>query len=445
MKKSDETNCKVVLGPEEIPKEYYNILPDLPAPLEPYLGPDGNPVDPAALERLFPKELIRQEMSADRFIPIPVEVRELLARVGRPTPLQRAFGLERALKTPARIYFKNEGSLFTGSHKINTALAQAYYNAKEGTERLSTHQGKRRLSTETGAMQWGTALALACSLFDLDCEVFAVADSYRSKPGRRTMIELFGGHLHSSPSNLTKAGKTALAQDKNHPGSLGIAISEAVEFAVSNEGTKYSLGSVLNHVLMHQSVIGLEVIKQLKLFDEREPDYFIGCFGGGSNFSGFAYPALGLKLRSKAFKESEFRAVEPAEVPSLTKGKYVYDHGDTAGYTPKMMMYSLGKDFLPPPIMAGGLRYHGAAPSSSLLVNEGAIKPVAYPESEVFEATMLFAKNEGLIPAPESSHAICDAIALARQAKKSNEEHVIVFNLSGHGFLDLSGYQNKLP
>ncbi|VVC02735.1 Tryptophan synthase beta chain 2 [Candidatus Burarchaeum australiense] len=440
------------MSEEEIPKQYYNILPDLPRPLDPYLGPDGAPVKPEQLEAIFPKELIRQEMSGERFVAIPEEVRGLLARVGRPTPLQRAVGLEKRRGTPARIYYKNEGSLFTGAHKINTAIAQAYYNAREGTERLATHQGKgakdksgkRRLSTETGAMQWGTALALACSLFELECEVFAVADSFNSKPGRRTLIELFGAKLHSSPSPVTEAGRRALAQNRNHPGSLGIAISEAIELAVSDERTKYSLGSVLNHVLLHQTVIGQEVIEQLKLFDEREPDYFIGCFGGGSNFAGFAYPALGLKLQRKAFRESEFRAVEPAEVPSLTAGEYRYDHGDTAGYTPKMKMYSLGKDTVPARIMAAGLRYHGAAPSASLLVNEGKVKAIARPEAEVFEAMRLFSLSEGLVPAPESSHAIADAVALALEAKRKNEERVIVFNLSGHGFLDLQSYQEKL-
>ena len=443
----------MVLGEKEIPKKYYNILADLPRPLDPYLGPDGQPVKPEMLEAIFPKELIRQEMSAERYVSIPEEVRSLLARVGRPTPLQRAFGLGRKLGTAARIYYKYEGALFTGSHKINTAIAQAYYNAKEGAERITTHQaGKRtegrgmgrRLSTETGAMQWGTALALACSLFELECEVFAVADSFRSKPGRRTLIELFGAKLHSSPSRLTKAGRAALAQDPKHPGSLGIAISEAIELAVSDERTKYSLGSVLNHVMLHQTVGGQEVIEQLKRFDEREPDYFTACFGGGSNFGGFAYPALGLKLQKKAFRDTEFRAVEPAEVPSLTKGEYRYDHGDTAGYTPKMRMYTLGKDTLPARIMAGGLRYHGASPTASLLVNEGAVKAVAYAEQKVFEAVKLFSLSEGLVPAPESAHAIADAVELAREAKQKGEEKVIVLNLSGHGFLDLQSYQEKL-
>ena len=276
------SGCKALLDDNERPKKYYNILPDLPRQMDPYLGGDGNPISPEDMLGIFPMELIRQEMSTERYMPIPDEVNEILGRVGRCTPLQRARGLEKKLKTPARIYFKNEGSLFTGAHKINTAIAQAYYNMKDGAETVTTHQGKRKLTTETGAMQWGTALSLACSLFDLKCQVFAVADSFNTKPGRRTMIELFGAQLHSSPSPLTKVGREALKQAKDHPGSLGIAISEAIELAAADDKTKYSLGSVLNHVLTHQSVIGLEVIEQLKAFDEREPDYFTACFGGGS-------------------------------------------------------------------------------------------------------------------------------------------------------------------
>jgi len=426
---------KILLDEEDVPKDFYNVLPDLPRKLEPPLHPaTKEPVPPEAFYSLFPKEIVRQEMSDERFIAVPAEVREALLRMGRPSPLFRARRLERYLKTPARIYFKHEGLNPCGSHKPNTAIAQAYYNMKEGVERLAT---------ETGAGQWGTALSYATMLFGLECEVFMVKVSFSQKPYRKTMMEAYGAKVHASPSAKTNFGKKVLEENPDHPGSLGIAISEAIESVVSDKSgkSKYSLGSVLNHVMLHQSVIGQEVAKQLEIAGEK-PDYAIGCIGGGSNFGGFAFPLYYEKKKGK--NNCEFIAVEPTSCPSTTKGKYCYDFGDTAGMTPLLKMYSLGKDFVPPKIHAGGLRYHGMAPTVSLLVAEKKVKPVAYGQKEVFDAGVLFARTEGIIPAPESSHAIKAAIDVALECKKRSEAKVIVFNLSGHGLLDLGGYEDYL-
>jgi len=418
------------LTPDEMPKRWYNILPDLPEPLAPPLNPaTKKPISPSDLERLFPKALIAQEMASDNYISIPDEVLQGYMMVTRPSPLQRAVGLEKALKTPAKIYFKREDLSPTGSHKTNTSLAQAYYNMKEGVENLTT---------ETGAGQWGAALSLACSHFGLGCKVFMVRASYDQKPYRREMMRVYGAEVNPSPSNLTEFGKKMLAKDPKHPGSLGIAISEAMEMALRDGKTKYSLGSVLNHVMLHQTIIGEETLLQFQKLDEK-PDYMIGCVGGGSNFAGFTFPAIGQKLKKKL--DTEFIAVEPTSVPSLTDGKYEYDFGDTAGMTPLLMMYTLGHDFVPSPIHAGGLRYHGAAPTVSLLVNKKVVRPVAYQQKEVFTAAMMFARAEGIIPAPETSHAIKAAVDLALEAKRKNEKKIIALNFSGHGLLDLGGYQ----
>ncbi len=421
---------KVILDPEEMPKEWYNILPDLPKPLPPPLNPaTKEPVKPEELEPIFPKALIKQEMSTERWIRIPEEVLEVY-RLWRPTPLIRAKRLEEALKTPAKIYYKYEGTSPPGSHKPNTAVAQAYYNMKEGVERLTT---------ETGAGQWGSALSFATRLFDLKCTVYMVKISYQQKPYRRILMETWGGEVIPSPSNRTESGRKVLEQDPDSPGSLGIAISEAVEDAAKNENTKYSLGSVLNHVLMHQTIIGLEVKKQLESIDEK-PDILIGCVGGGSNFAGLTYPFI------KDAKKEGIRiiAVEPAACPTLTAGKYDYDFGDTAGLTPLLKMYTLGHTFVPPPIHAGGLRYHGDAPTLSLLYAEGLIEAVAVKQIPTFEAGVLFARTEGIIPAPESNHAIRVAIDEALKAKETGEEKTIVFNLSGHGYFDLAAYDDFL-
>uniref|UniRef100_A0A7J3X667 Tryptophan synthase beta chain n=1 Tax=Thermofilum pendens TaxID=2269 RepID=A0A7J3X667_THEPE len=422
---------KYTLSEDELPKAWYNVLPDLPEPPPPPLNPaTGDPLPPEAFERLFPRELVKQEFSGERFIPIPEELLEVY-RLWRPTPLIRAEKLERALKTPARIYYKYEGVSPPGSHKPNTALAQAYYNAREGVERLTT---------ETGAGQWGSALAFATNLFGLKCTVYMVRASYEQKPYRRVLMHLWGAEVVPSPSPRTEAGRRILERDPNHPGSLGIAISEAIEDAVSHEGTKYSLGSVLNHVLLHQTIIGLEAVRQMEEAEDF-PDYVVGCVGGGSNFAGLAYPFYHLKVSGKAPKDTRFIAVEPTACPSMTKGVYTYDFGDTARLTPLLKMYTLGHDYVPPPIHAGGLRYHGAAPTLSLLVKHGLFESVAYNQVEVFEAAALFARTEGFVPAPESAHALKAVVDLALEAKRRNEETVILFNLSGHGLLDLQAYQ----
>jgi len=420
----------VHLSKDELPTSWYNILPDLPVQLPPPLDPaTQQPMSPLKLERIFAKELIRQEVSSESSIRIPEEVLEAYRSIGRPTPLMRAKRLEELLDTPAEIYFKNESVNPGGSHKINTALAQAYYNRKEGVERLVT---------ETGAGQWGSALALSTTFFGMKCGVYMVRVSYEQKPGRRVMMETWGAKVLPSPSNNTRFGRELLAKHPNHPGSLGVAISEALEDTFSRDDTRYSLGSVLNHVLLHQTIIGQEAKKQLASLD-RYPDIIIGCIGGGSNFAGASYPFLQDKLRGKN-TETRYVAVEPKATPSTTRGVYAYDYGDTAGLTPLLKMYTLGHDYIPPPIHAGGLRYHGKAPSLSLLVNRGIVEPKAVHQTEVFEAGSLFASATGIIPAPESSHAIRVAIDEALECKRTGEKKTIFFNLSGHGLLDLSAY-----
>ncbi len=413
-----------------VPEFWYNIIPDLPKPLPPPLLPDGRIPPKGMFERLFARSLVEQEFSEERFIRIPDVVRDTLISLGRPTPLVRARRLEELLGTRARIYYKYEGVLPTGSHKVNTAVAQAYYNKVEGVERLST---------ETGAGQWGSALSLAGALFNIKVRVFMVRSSYEQKPYRRVLMELYGAEVIPSPSRLTKAGLSILEKEPDHPGSLGIAISEAIEDVLSDEKARYSLGSVLNHVLLHQTIIGLEVTKQLEEFGEELPDYVIGCVGGGSNYAGLAYPLLRFKLSGKR-KDMIFIAVEPKACPSLTRGIYTYDYGDTARLTPLLKMYTVGHRYKVPPIHAGGLRYHGDAPSLCLLVSEGYIEARAYNQTEVFAAGTLFAKTEGIVPAPESAHAVKAAIDIALEAKRRGESPVIVFNLSGHGLLDLQGY-----
>ena len=415
-----------------LPDKWYNILPDLPEPLPQPRKPDGSIVTPKDLEPIFPRALIEQEMSTERWIPIPEEVRRIYLEMGRPTPLFRARRLEEALDTPAKIYYKYEGVLPTGSHKINTALAQAYYNKLEGT---------RRLTTENGAGQWGSALALAGAVFGLKVRVYMVKVSYMQKPYRRIVMQTYGAEVIPSPSPYTEAGRRILEQDPDNPGSLGIAISEAIEDALKHPDTKYSLGSVLNHVLLHQTVIGLEAKKQMEELGEY-PDVVIGAVGGGSNYAGLSYPFVYDRLRGKT--ETEFIAVEPRAAPSMTRGEYRYDFGDTAGLTPLLKMHTIGHRYVPPPIHAGGLRYHGVAPTMSILVKHGIIKPIAYKQTEVFEAAVFFARTEGIIPAPESAHAVKAAIDAALEAKKQGEKKVILFNLSGHGLLDLKGYEDYL-
>jgi tryptophan synthase beta chain len=421
---------RYILDAEYIPRRWYNIVPDLPEKLAPPLNPATmEPVKPEELEPIFPKALIAQEVSENRWIRIPEEVLEVY-RLYRPTPFIRAERLERALKTTAKIFYKYEGVSPPGSHKPNTAIAQAYYNMKEGVEMLTT---------ETGAGQWGSALAFATNLFGLKCRVFMVKASYEQKPYRRILMETWNAEVIPSPSKMTESGRRILEKDPDCPGSLGIAISEAVETAIKNENAKYSLGSVLNHVLLHQTVVGLEVKKQMELLDLK-PDMMIGCVGGGSNFAGFCYPFV----RDAMKGEMELIAVEPKACPTLTAGEYRYDYGDTAKLTPLLLMYTLGHEFIPPPIHAGGLRYHGDAPSLCLLVKLGIIKPIAVSQRPVFEAGVLFARTEGILPAPESAHAIKVVIDKAIEAKKTGEEKVIVFNLSGHGYFDLKAYEEFL-
>ncbi len=391
------------------------------------MGPDS------ILFKIFPKELLRQETSTERWIPIPEEVREIY-RMWRPTPLFRARRLERMLKTPARIYFKYEGVSPTGSHKPNTAVAQAYFNMREGIERLTT---------ETGAGQWGSALAFGCAMFDMKATVYMVRVSYDQKPHRRTLMELFGAEVYPSPSTNTEFGRRILKEDPDNPGSLGIAISEAIEDSLRDEKAKYSLGSVLNHVLTHQTVVGQEAKKQLEALDEY-PDVVYGCIGGGSSFSGLFWPFYYDKVAGKAPKDVRFVAVESTACPSVSKGVYMYDHGDTARLTPLMKMHTLGHDFIPPPIHAGGLRYHGMAPTLCLLANEGIVEVEAYNQVEVFEAASMFVRAEGILPAPEPAHAIRAAINEALRCRKTGEEKVILFLLCGHGHFDMMGYRKFL-
>lgn len=422
---------KVVLPESELPKAWYNILADLPSPPPPPLHPGTKqPVGPADLEPLFPREIILQEVSTERWIEIPEPVREVY-RLWRPTPLIRARRLEAALQTPARIYYKYEGTSPAGSHKPNTAVAQAFYNKQAGV---------RRLTTETGAGQWGSALAMACSMFGLQCTVYMVRVSYQQKPYRRVLMETWGAEVVPSPSERTRAGRSIREQNPDSPGSLGIAISEAVEDAATHEDTKYSLGSVLNHVLLHQTVIGLEAKRQMELVDDY-PDVVIGCIGGGSNFAGLSFPFLQDKLQGRKVRVV---AVEPTACPTLTKGRYLYDFGDTARMTPLVKMYTLGHTFVPPGIHAGGLRYHGDAPTVCLLYDQGAIEAVAYSQNAVFEAAVTFARTEGIPPAPESAHAVRKAIDEALACREAGESKAILFNLSGHGHFDLAAYEEYL-
>jgi tryptophan synthase beta chain len=422
---------KILLSEREMPTAWYNIQPDLPAPLAPPINPrTGKPVGPADLAPIFPMELIKQEVSGERYIEIPEEVRQIY-RLWRPTPLYRARRLEKELGTPARIYYKNESFSPAGSHKPNTAVAQAYYNKQEGV---------KRICTETGAGQWGSALAFACCLFGLECTVYMVKVSYEQKPYRRILMETWGARVHPSPSKLTQSGRGILAQDPESPGSLGMAISEAVEDAATHDDAKYSLGSVLNHVLLHQTVVGQEAKAQLALVEEF-PDVIVGCVGGGSNFAGVAFPFVKDKLKGK---EIEIIACEPEACPTLTRGLYRYDYGDTARLTPLLKMYTLGHTFVPDPIHAGGLRYHGDAPLLCLLVSKGVIEARAYHQLPTFEAAMTFARTEGLLPAPETAHCLRAGIDEALKCKETGEEKCILIAYSGHGFFDLGAYEKYL-
>jgi len=424
---------RFTLNESDLPKFWYNVMADSPVAPNPVLRPDTlEPVTPDFLNVLFPMELIMQEVSTEQYIEIPEEVREIY-KLYRPTPLLRARRLEKALGTPAHIYYKYEGVSPAGSHKPNTAIPQAFYNKKEGT---------KALTTETGAGQWGSALAMACQMFDLDLEVYMVKVSYQQKPYRRILMETYGAQVFASPTDRTNFGRALLEQDPDNPGSLGIAISEAVEVAATSGGAKkYSLGSVLNHVLMHQSVIGEEALKQMDMAGEY-PDVVIGCTGGGSNFAGIAYPFLRENLKNG--QRTRLLAVEPSASPSFTKGTFTFDYGDSAKMGPVVKMYTLGHDFVPPSIHAGGLRYHGMSPSMSAFVDAGLIDAVAVPQKSTFEAAVSFAKAEGILPAPESAHAIRSAIDEALDAKEKGEKRVILFNLSGHGHFDLSAYESYL-
>ncbi|MFI0407792.1 TrpB-like pyridoxal phosphate-dependent enzyme [Actinomadura sp. 3N508] len=422
---------KILLDESRLPRRWYNVVPDLPAPPPPPLHPaTREPLGPADLAPLFPMDLIEQEVTTERYVDIPEDVREVY-RLWRPTPLIRAHRLERALGTPARIYVKYEGVSPVGSHKPNTAVPQAYYNAR---------QGVRRLTTETGAGQWGSALAFACAQFALDCEVWMVRASYDQKPYRRSMMQLYGAKVHASPSPLTASGAKILADDPDSPGSLGIAISEAVESAAP-EDTRYALGSVLNHVLMHQTVIGEEALEQLASVGD-VPDLIVGCTGGGSNFAGLFFPFLREKLAGRM--DPVVRAVEPEACPSFTRGRYAYDFGDTAGLTPLLKMHTLGHDFVPDPIHAGGLRYHGMAPLLSHMYELGLFEAEAKPQRECFEAGLLFARTEGIIPAPEPTHALAAAVEEARRCVETGEPKVILTALCGHGHLDMAAYDRFL-
>jgi tryptophan synthase beta chain len=427
------TQIRFSLHETDIPKYWYNINADSPVSPEPVLHPQTlEPVTPDFLSVLFPMELIHQEISTERYIEIPTEVRDLY-KLWRPTPLIRAMRLEKFLGTPAHIYFKYEGTSPVGSHKANTAIAQAFYNKTSGT---------KALTTETGAGQWGSALAMACSFFDLNLEIYMVKVSYNQKPYRRYLMETYGAHVYASPTERTEYGKSIIQDDPENPGSLGIAISEAVEVAAKSGGVKkYSLGSVLNHVLLHQTVIGQEAIKQMDLAGEY-PDVVIGCVGGGSNFAGIAYPFLHENLTNA--RQTRLLAVEPNATPSLTRGKYTFDYGDTAKMAPVVKMHTLGHNFVPPPIHAGGLRYHGMAPSICSLYDAGYLQAIAVPQLATFQAAIQFAQTEGIVPAPESAHAIRAAIDEALDAKMKGDSRVILFNLSGHGDYDMGAYQAYL-
>jgi len=419
---------KFLLSEDDLPRSWYNIISDLPEPPAPVLHPGtGQPIGPDDLAPLFPMASIMQEVSGERAIDIPEPVRDIY-RQWRPSPLYRARRLEKALDTPARIYYKYEGVSPTGSHKPNTAIAQAFFCKEEGV---------KRIATETGAGQWGSSLALAGSMFGLEIEVFMVRISYDQKPYRRAFMETFGATCHASPSNLTESGRKILAENPDNTGSLGIAISEAVEVAAQRDDTKYSLGSVLNHVLLHQTVVGQEAMRQMELANDY-PDIVIGCTGGGSNFAGLTFPFIGAKLRGE--QDVRVVAVEPANCPSLTKGKYAYDFGDTGNLTPLVKMHTLGSSFLPPASHSGGLRYHGMAPLVSQLVHLGEIQPTAYTQTECFDAGITFAKAEGIVPAPEANHAIKGAIVEALKCKAEGQSRAILFNLCGHGYFDMQAY-----
>jgi tryptophan synthase beta chain len=429
---------KITLDENDIPKQWYNIQADLKTPLDPPLHPQTKqPITSDDLKAIFPMELIRQEASTDRYITIPSEVREIY-RIWRPSPLYRARRLEKALNTPAEIYYKWEGGSPSGSHKPNSAVAQAYYNKKEGIERLVT---------ETGAGQWGSALAFSTQLFGISCRIYMVKCSYEQKPYRRILMQTWGAEVFPSPTTLTNAGREILKKDPHTTGSLGISISEAVEDAATHDNTNYALGSVLNHVVLHQTVIGLELKKQFEILG-KYPDILCGCVGGGSNFGGTAFPFVQDKIRGKN-PDLKVVSVEPLACPTLTRGEFRYDYGDTAGLTPLLKMYTLGHDFIPSAIHAGGLRYHGDSPLLSKLTKDGYMDALAYTQQEIFEAAMLFTRTEGLIPAPESAHAIRAAIDFARISKKKNEKKIIVFTNSGHGHFDLAAYDdyhnNKIP
>jgi tryptophan synthase beta chain len=420
------SQTKFLLDEKDIPTHWYNVVADMPNPPAPSLGPDGKPIGPDALSAIFPMSLIEQEVSTQRWIPIPERVREAY-RLYRPSPMFRAHNLEAALGTPAKIFYKYEGVSPAGSHKVNTAIPQAYYNAQAGI---------KRLATETGAGQWGSSIALAGQMFGIEVRVYMVKISYDQKPFRRSMMQTWGAEVLASPTNLTESGRKILAEDPNSPGSLGIAISEAVEEAASRPDTNYALGSVLNHVCLHQSIIGLEAKKQLEMAGVY-PDMVFGCCGGGSSFAGTAFPFLADKA---AGKNVRLVAAEPTSCPTLTRGHFAYDFGDTAGLTPMMLMYTLGHDFVPPGIHAGGLRYHGASPLVSQLFNEGLIEAVAVPQLATFEAGVTFSRTEGIIPAPESCHAIRACIDEALRCKQSGEPKTLFFNLSGHGHFDMASY-----
>ena len=424
---------RVYLDASEMPRQWYNLAPDLPTPMQPPLGPNGKPISPDMLAPVFPMNLIEQEVSMERWIDIPMEVLEMLS-IWRSTPLVRAYGLEAALKTPARIYYKNESVSPAGSHKLNTAIAQAWYNKQFGI---------KKLTTETGAGQWGSALASACALIGLECKVFMVRISFDQKPFRKLLMNTYGATCIASPSNETQAGRDVLAKTPNTPGSLGIAISEAIEAAVTDPTgqTRYSLGSVLNHVMLHQTIIGLEAKKQLVKFGEKQPDIVIACAGGGSNFAGISFPFIYDKIHGAKIK---IIPVEPSSCPTLTRGPFLYDHGDTAKMTPLLPMHTLGHGFIPEPIHAGGLRYHGISPLVSAALNDKLIDPMALDQIECYEAGILFSKTEGIVPAPETNHAIAATIREALKAKEEGREKVILFNFSGHGLMDMVGYDKFL-
>ena len=421
---------KIFLTEDEMPRQWYNVLADIK--MNPPLGPDGNPIGPEDLAPVFPMNLIEQEVSTERWIDIPEGVLDVL-KIWRPSPLIRAYALEKALDTPAKIYYKYEGVSPPGSHKPNTAVAQAYYNKEFGI---------KKLTTETGAGQWGSALAFACSQYGLECKVYMVRISFDQKPYRKSMMNTWGANCVASPSSETKAGRAILEKDPDTPGSLGIAISEAVEAAVTDESgeTRYSLGSVLNHVMLHQTIIGLEAKKQFEKINEY-PDVVIGCAGGGSNFAGLAFPNVYDKINGK---DIAIYPVEPEACPTMTRAPFAYDHGDTAGYTPLLPMHSLGHTFVPPPLHAGGLRYHGMAPTVSQLIVDGILEPQAFGQMDTYEAGMLAARTEGVIPAPETNHALACVVSEAKKAKEEGKEKVILFNFSGHGLIDLAAYDKYL-